>query len=580
MAKAFFDVFPALKLDGKRRDLFAQTQVDRVTATRMKDFVRVYLSSDRLIQKNDILAVEKEIKKQLFSGCHITVKIQEKFRLSSQYDQETLLETYRDSILLELSQYSHLLYSMFKNAQITFHEQNRMELLIEDTVLSRSRSGELGEILEKIFHERCGLPVIVCFAYREARTGRFKEEDDIFISRRVAEIASRYHRARGDGEAAAYAQAQAAGYGTAGSRAASGRMEGAETEAGGRPARTGAAGQGGAASGYGAAPGAAGQESAGFGYAAAGEGAGAGKPYAGEGALGAKASAEAAPFEGGTVYAGGSPRTEGPARSGEKLTFAQKFASRKGGSFGKGKRRGRDDNDSYRSARRSDNPDVLYGRDFEEEAMPIEDIMGEMGEVIIRGKILSLDKREIKNERTILIFDVTDFTDTMTVKMFVRTEQVAEICEGVKSGVFVKLKGITMVDKFDGELTIGSVVGIKKISDFTHSRVDHSVRKRVELHCHTKMSDMDGVSEAKDIVKRAYQWGHPAIAITDHGVVQSFPDASHLVDDLWKAEKKKRQEAGDENPDRNDFFKVIYGMEAYLVDDLREIVTKIGRAHV
>ena len=573
MAKAFFDVFPALKLDGKRRDLFAQTQVDRVTATRMKDFVRVYLSSDRLIQKNDILAVEKEIKKQLFSGCHITVKIQEKFRLSSQYDQETLLETYRDSILLELSQYSHLLYSMFENAQITFHEQNRMELLIEDTVLSRSRSGELGEILEKIFHERCGLPVIVCFAYREARTGRFKEEDDIFISRRVAEIASRYHRARGDEEAAAYAQAQAAGYGTAGSRAASGRMEGAETGAGGRPARTGAAGQGGAASGYGAAPGAAGQESAGFGYAAAGEGAGAGKPYAGEAALGAKASAEAAPFEGGTVYAGGSPRTEGPARSGEKLTFAQKFASRKGGSFGKGKRRGRDDNDSYRSARRSDNPDVLYGRDFEEEAMPIEDIMGEMGEVIIRGKILSLDKREIKNERTILIFDVTDFTDTMTVKMFVRTEQVAEICEGVKSGVFVKLKGITMVDKFDGELTIGSVVGIKKISDFTHSRVDHSVRKRVELHCHTKMSDMDGVSEAKDIVKRAYQWGHPAIAITDHGVVQSFPDASHLVDDLWKAEKKKRQEAGDENPDRNDFFKVIYGMEAYLVDDLREIVT-------
>lgn len=103
--------------------------------------------------------------------------------------------------------------------------------------------------------------------------------------------------------------------------------------------------------------------------------------------------------------------------------------------------------------------------------------------------------------------------------------------------------------------------------------MDHSVRKRVELHCHTKMSDMDGVSEVKDIVKRAYQWGHPAIAITDHGVVQSFPDANHLLDDLWKAEKEKRKAAGDENPDRNDFFKVIYGCEAYLVDDLKEIVT-------
>ena len=130
-----------------------------------------------------------------------------------------------------------------------------------------------------------------------------------------------------------------------------------------------------------------------------------------------------------------------------------------------------------------------------------------------------------------------------------------------------------MIDKFDGELTIGSIVGVKKISDFTHSRMDHSVRKRVELHCHTKMSDMDGVSEAKDIVKRAYQWGHPAIAITDHGVVQSFPDANHLIDDLWKAEKGKRKDAGDPNPDKNDFFKVIYGVEAYLVDDLKEIVT-------
>lgn len=184
-----------------------------------------------------------------------------------------------------------------------------------------------------------------------------------------------------------------------------------------------------------------------------------------------------------------------------------------------------------------------------------------------------MDQREIRNERTILIFDVTDFTDTMTIKIFTLNEQLAEVKEGIKPGAFVKIKGLTMVDKFDGELTVGSIVGVKKISDFTTSRMDHSVRKRVELHCHTKMSDMDGVSEVKDIVKRAYQWGHPAIAITDHGVVQSFPDANHLLDDLWKAEKEKRKAAGDENPDRNDFFKVIYGCEAYLVDDLKEIVT-------
>ena len=203
--------------------------------------------------------------------------------------------------------------------------------------------------------------------------------------------------------------------------------------------------------------------------------------------------------------------------------------------------------------------------------MPMEDVMGEM-EVTVKGKIIREDSREIKNERTILMFDITDYTDTMTFKMFVHNDQVAEVKADLKMGAFVKLKGIAAIDAFDKELTIGSVIGIKKIADFTTSRKDLSVRKRVELHCHTKMSDMDGVSEAKDIVKRAYQWGHSAIAITDHGVVQAFPDANHVWEDLWKAEKAKRKEAGDPNPDKQDFFKIIYGMEAYLVDDLQDLV--------
>ena len=163
--------------------------------------------------------------------------------------------------------------------------------------------------------------------------------------------------------------------------------------------------------------------------------------------------------------------------------------------------------DGRRAVKRSDNPDVLYGRDFDEEAMPIEDIIGEMGEVVIRGQILKMDKREIKNERTILIYDVTDYTDTMTIKLFAHNDQVEEITSGMKPGAFIKLKGMTTIDKFDHELTIGSLAGVKKIPDFTTSRMDRSLHKRVELHCHTKMSDMDGVSEAKDIVKRAYKIG-------------------------------------------------------------------------
>ena len=532
MAKAFFEVFPGLKLYSKLKSLLEQTRIERVTATKQKDFVRVYLTSERLIQKDTIFTVEKEIKKQLFSGCNITIKIYEKYCLSSQYNPEKLLEVYRDSILLELQEYSPLMYSMFKNAQVLFPEEGRMNLCIEDTVLARTKSEELTRILEKIFFERCGLPVNVFVEYREARTGRFKEEDDIFIARRVAEIAARF-----------------TGSGNRSGQEGEGYQE--------MPAAPAFAQNGGQADPRNA-------DTAYEAYLAA---------SAKEN--GAKAG-QGAPFDGGTVK-GRAPGTgtvlkEAKPSSGTGLE-GKTFAGRKSGGFGRGKGKFKGDGDFFKSAKRSDNPDVLYGRDFEEEAIAIEDIMGEIGEVAIRGKILNMDKREIKNERTILIFDVTDFSDTMTIKMFAKNEQVAEICEGIKPGAFVKIKGITMIDKFDGELTIGSIVGVKKISDFTHSRMDHSVRKRVELHCHTKMSDMDGVSEAKDIVKRAYQWGHPAIAITDHGVVQSFPDANHLIDDLWKAEKNKRKEAGDPNPDKNDFFKVIYGVEAYLVDDLKEIVT-------
>ena len=523
MAKAFFDVFPGLKLDGKLKSLFEQTQIERVTATKQKDFVRIYLSSERLIQKDDIFTVEGEIKKQLFAGCNITIKIYEKYRLSSQYNPEKLMEIYRDSILLELQEYSHLLYSMFKNAELSFPEEGRLNLRIEDTVLARTKSDELTRILEKVFFERCGLPVNVFVEYREARTGRFKEEDDIFIARRVAEIAARYTGNKGyenGGEMPAPRQEMQAGQ--------SGNAEGGAQKQVVDPA-----------------------------YEAY---------LAGTAKEAAKAESGQKPKDGGAPFEGGTVRP-GAALEGKK------FMGKKSGGFGRGKGKFKGDGDFFKSAKRSDNPDVIYGRDFDDEAMSIEDIVGEIGEVAIRGKILNLDKREIKNERTILIFDVTDFSDTMTIKMFAKNEQVEEICEGIKPGVFVKIKGITMIDKFDGELTIGSIVGVKKISDFTHGRMDHSVRKRVELHCHTKMSDMDGVSEAKDIVKRAYQWGHPAIAITDHGVVQSFPDANHLIDDLWKAEKGKRKDAGDPNPDKNDFFKVIYGVEAYLVDDLKEIVT-------
>ena len=203
--------------------------------------------------------------------------------------------------------------------------------------------------------------------------------------------------------------------------------------------------------------------------------------------------------------------------------------------------------------KKSDNPDVIYGRDFEEDAISIETIVGEMGEVVIRGQIMTLDTREIRGEKTIIIMSVTDFTDSIVLKIFTKNENLPELMGDLKKGAFLKIKGVTTIDKFDSELTIGSIVGIKKIPDFTTIRMDNSPLKRVELHCHTKMSDMDGVTDVGDLVKRAYKWGHKALAITDHGNVQAFPIANHALPD---------------DPD----FKIIYGVEAYLVDDLKDIV--------
>ncbi len=472
MTKAFLEVFPTLKLPMELKELLEEVQVLRISSTKQRDFLRIYIESRRLIEKEKIVRTEQEIKKQLFPANYITVKIYERFLLSGQYTPKKLFFAYRESILFELKEYSPVLYMMLKKADIQFPEENKVLLTLEDTVTAKMKAEELLNILEKIFHERCGFPVLVQAAYEEKQK-KEHEEDDIKIARQVAEIVSRAESSRMESH-----------------------MDNGEN----------------------------GQEE--------------------------KKPGETKPQEGRKKEAGASK---------EGFPGGQK---EKRGSFTK------------RMPKKDPNPDVIYGKDFEEEEiLTIDQLIGEMGEVAIRGKVLAVDKREIRNEKTIIIFQITDFTDTITVKMFAHNEQVPELLEHIKKGAFFKLKAVAMIDKFDNELTLGSVQGIKKIPDFTTSRSDHSPLKRVELHCHTKMSDMDGVSDAAAIVKRAYKWGHPAIAITDHGVAQAFPEAFHVWQDLWKAEKAKRKEAGEENPDRQDFFKIIYGVEAYLVDDLKEIVT-------
>ena len=195
------------------------------------------------------------------------------------------------------------------------------------------------------------------------------------------------------------------------------------------------------------------------------------------------------------------------------------------------------------------NKDVIYGRDFEGDAINIEDIDGDIGEVIIRGEVIRIETREIKNDKMIVTFDLYDYTNSISAKMFIKIEQKDEVLSRLSNGTFIKVKGMALVDSYDKELMISSVVGVKSIPPFTEARSDLSLNKRVELHCHTKLSDMDGVASAGDLIKTAKRFGHHALAITDHGNVQGFTEAFHAIK-------------------KNDPFKIIYGLEAYLVDDL------------
>ena len=469
--KAFFYVFPTLKVEDDIQILFADVEVKKITTNSRRDFLHVHIYSRHLIQKKQIWQMERRIKDQLFGKVAVDVRIEEEYALSGQYTPESLINEYRESIILELKESSILAANMFAQAQIRFDEGNVVCLELLDTIVSEGRKEEILAHLKHIFEHRFHIQADIRVTYREPVGSGNREYDEQRVQQEINAIFERRARQKGEPLSAGNSKEDASEHadkGKAGDKS-SGR-KGEEKKSSGN-------------------------------------------------------------LSSGVTYG---------KRSGRKGDFKKK--------------------DFYRPVKQGDDPNLIYGRSFDDEPITLDQVVTEMGEVTIHGKIINFDTREIRNEKTIIMFAVTDFTDTITVKMFTRNDQLPELLGELKKGAFVKIKGITTIDKFDGELTIGSVTGIKKIGDFTVSREDLSPIKRVELHCHTKMSDMDGVSEVKDIVKRAHDWGHPAIAITDHGVTQAFPDANHYIETL----------------DKDDPFKVIYGVEGYVVDDMTDIAVNAG----
>ncbi len=431
--KSFLEVFDTLELDEKIRGLLEQVVVTKVSTNRKQDVFRIYITSKKLIAKNQLFQLAKQIQRQIFGYRKVQVYILETFRLSDQYTPAKLWDIYEESVLTELERYSPYKRSLMKQAQMTFPDEHTITVEVSDKIYDKEAVDDLLRILDRVFNERCGFRVKVDVKYLDLGGKGNMEKSEAKMRQKISFLTESLKK---------------------------------------------------------------------------------------EQALKQNISSE------------------------EKEKKKKENPSEKKETYSKNKNI---------SVRRSDNPEVLYGRDFDDEPITLDQVVEEMGEVTFRGKILSREEREIRGERTIITLTITDFTDSIHVKMFTKNEMLEGLKGCLNAGDFVKVKGLTALDRFDHELTVSSVVGIKRTADFTTSRMDYAYKKRVELHCHTKMSDMDGVTDASALLKRASAWGMPALAITDHGCVQAFTEASHTVS-------------------KDEDFKVIYGVEGYLVDDLKEVV--------
>ncbi len=431
--KAFKDVFLDFKFENSTlEELSKYINIIRISSNQKLDCLTIYIKSCRLIDKMSLVELEKNIKKTLFYNRIVEIRIIEKFSLPEVYTPKNLYEAYKESILFELKNYSHIYYTIFNMAKFTFDEKN-IFVSIEDNFYNKKAMPELIRILEKIFIERCGVSCIFNIKYFEKEIKKDIDNENI----------NKY------------------------------------------------------------------------------------------------------------IVADNSlkPEEEKINKDKNKIDINNIEVKKEYKKYDKAK---------FNYTKKTTNPEVLYGKDFEDDFIEIKDIIGEIGEINICGQICALDERYFeKTSSTLFIATITDFTDSINAKIFARENLLDDIKNALRLGSYIKLRGIPSIDKFDGELTINSIIGIKKYNSVKiNSQIDSANKKRVELHCHTKMSEFDGVSSEKDIIKKAYDLGHEAVAITDLGNVQAFTEANHVIEKL----------------ERN--FKLIYGLEAFVIDDLKDIVIK------
>ena len=354
----FFEVFKTLKLPEDLAVYFENVEVTKVSKTSTNSLARIYIKSDKVIEKPIIFKVEDALKKQVFRISNMDVRIIDRYVLSKQYTPSIVMDIYYDSILAEMEKYWTLEFNLMKNSTWEFEKEDLLVFTLEDGFLAREFADTMTDYFKQIFLNRFGFEIDVEYKYAVKSESSYEKEKQHRLNLRVKQIEQ--------------------------SLADSEHLEENDDK----------------------------------------------KSNSNE--LKAKKKAE----------------DDAKKKAARAAFFANDNSNRE-----------------LRTFRKPANDDVLFGKDFDGDITPIEQIDTAIGDVIISGMIRAVDTREIRNERTIVIFTVTDFTDSISVKLFVKNDQMPEINGFIKKGNFVKIKGNASLDKYDQEISISSVWGIRKGAD-------------------------------------------------------------------------------------------------------------------
>ena len=221
---------------------------------------------------------------------------------------------------------------------------------------------------------------------------------------------------------------------------------------------------------------------------------------------------------------------------------------------------------AQKEERKPQDSDTFYGKPFRGTAVPMKDLNLDMGTIIVEGKVFAIEHKELtKRNAWVVKFDMTDNTNSIRVTRFLEAKEAKPILDNVQLGSVLRVQGKLIEDRFENDMVLKPYAMMPGVLP---KRKDTSPNgKRVELHLHTTMSNMDALTDTAAAVKQAAAWGHKAIAITDHGVAQSFPDA-------MKAAAKAKVAGTDEN------IKILYGVEGYYVNDVDDRIVVHGEQNI